>query len=298
MSDAVELKKLVKQLQSASSSEDITTILRTLKTDFRVNESILRESKAGLAVGKLRTHASKDVSDLAKEIVRQWKTEVEQAKAAAGGGAAKPTVGVNTKPVRKASVASNGPPTPKTPSAPNPNTRSMKSDGISSGFTGDKTRDKCIELVYDALASDSGAPTDLLLEKAKSIEGAVFADIGGTTQPYPTKMRSLFVNLKDKNNPSLRESVASGEIPVEKFVKMSSQDMASEERKKADEEIKRQNLHDSLGAAEPEAETTAFQCSKCKQRKCRYRQAQTRSADEPMTTFVTCVNCNNRWKFS
>jgi transcription elongation factor S-II len=65
--------------------------------------------------------------------------------------------------------------------------------------------------------------TDLLLEKAKSIEGAVFADIGGTTQPYPTKMRSLFVNLKDKNNPSLRESVASGEIPVEKFVKMSSQ---------------------------------------------------------------------------
>jgi transcription elongation factor S-II len=41
--------------------------------------------------------------------------------------------------------------------------------------------------------------------------------------------------------------------------------MASEERKKADEEIKRQNLHDSLGAAEPEAETTAFQCSKCKQ---------------------------------
>jgi transcription elongation factor S-II len=55
----------------------------------------LQESKAGLAVGKLRTHASKDVSDLAKEIVKQWKTEVEQAKAKAGG-AGKPAVGVNT----------------------------------------------------------------------------------------------------------------------------------------------------------------------------------------------------------
>jgi len=296
MSDAVELKKLVKQLQTASNNEDIASILRTLKKDYKVNEAILRESKAGLAVGKLRTHASKDVSDLAKEIVKQWKNEVEQAKAAAGG-AGKPVVGVNTA-VRKASVASNGPATPKTPSGPSSNVRTMKSDGVPSGSTGDKTRDKCIELVYDAIASDSGAPSDLLLEKAKSIEAAVFHDIGGTSNPYPTKMRSLFVNLKDKNNPSLREAVTSGEIPVERFVKMSSQDMASEERKKADQAIRAQNLHNSLGAEEQEAETSAFQCSKCKQRKCRYRQAQTRSADEPMTTFVTCVNCNHRWKFS
>lgn len=32
-------------------------------------------------------------------------------------------------------------------------------------------------------------------------------------------------------------------------------------------------------------------------RKTTYYQMQTRSADEPMTTFVTCVNCGNRWKF-
>lgn len=41
--------------------------------------------------------------------------------------------------------------------------------------------------------------------------------------------------------------------------------MASEERKKADEAIKQQNLHNALGAEEQQAETTAFQCSKCKQ---------------------------------
>ena len=40
-----------------------------------------------------------------------------------------------------------------------------------------------------------------------------------------------------------------------------------------------------------------FQCGKCKNWKCTYTQAQTRSADEPMTTFVTCIVCNNRWKF-
>ena len=41
-----------------------------------------------------------------------------------------------------------------------------------------------------------------------------------------------------------------------------------------------------------------FKCGKCKSKKTTYTQAQTRSADEPMTTFVTCLNCDHRWKFS
>ena len=43
--------------------------------------------------------------------------------------------------------------------------------------------------------------------------------------------------------------------------------------------------------------TSMFKCGKCKLNNCTYFQMQTRSADEPMTTFVTCLNCNNRWKF-
>ncbi len=39
-----------------------------------------------------------------------------------------------------------------------------------------------------------------------------------------------------------------------------------------------------------------FKCGKCKSTKTTYYQMQTRSADEPMTTFVTCTTCNNRWK--
>jgi DNA-directed RNA polymerase subunit M/transcription elongation factor TFIIS len=41
-----------------------------------------------------------------------------------------------------------------------------------------------------------------------------------------------------------------------------------------------------------------FMCKKCKSKKTEYHQMQTRSADEPMTTFVSCNNCGNRWKFS
>jgi len=293
MSDAAELKKLVKQLQSAQTEADTISILNTLKHNFEVNEPLLRESRAGLAVGKLRAHASKQVSDLAKEIVKKWKNEVEKAKALQGqqGGVSKPNVKI---PERKQSVASSVPGTPLTPVAQ----RSAKIDGVKTEFLGDKTRDKCIELLYDSLASDSGAPTDLIVQRARSIEVAVHTEFGGTTAAYKTKIRSLFTNLKDAKNPGLRENVVSGDLPVERFAKMTSQEMASAERKAADEKIKEENLYNSLGAEEQQAETEAFQCAKCKQRKCRYRQAQTRSADEPMTTFVTCVNCNHRWKFS
>jgi len=39
-------------------------------------------------------------------------------------------------------------------------------------------------------------------------------------------------------------------------------------------------------------------CSGCKRKtNCDYHQRQTRSADEPMTTFVTCLECDKRWKF-
>lgn len=41
-----------------------------------------------------------------------------------------------------------------------------------------------------------------------------------------------------------------------------------------------------------------FQCGRCKSKKTTHYQLQTRSADEPMTTFVTCLNCHKRWKMN
>ena len=39
-----------------------------------------------------------------------------------------------------------------------------------------------------------------------------------------------------------------------------------------------------------------FQCKKCNSKKTTYYSLQTRSADEPMTNFITCLTCGNRWK--
>jgi hypothetical protein len=42
--------------------------------------------------------------------------------------------------------------------------------------------------------------------------------------------------------------------------------------------------------------TDRFRCSQCKKKLCSYYELQTRSADEPMTIFVSCLNCGHKWK--
>lgn len=41
--------------------------------------------------------------------------------------------------------------------------------------------------------------------------------------------------------------------------------------------------------------TDRWQCNNCKLRMCTYYELQTRSADEPMTIFIHCLNCGKRW---
>lgn len=60
-----------------------------------------------------------------------------------------------------------------------------------------------------------------------------------------------------------------------------------------DEKMKR-DMH--VFEEKPKAMTKEFRCGKCKKRDCVYQELQVRSADEPMTLFITCLNCGNKWK--
>lgn len=61
---------------------------------------------------------------------------------------------------------------------------------------------------------------------------------------------------------------------------------------------KRRKLYESGLANLSTVSDGMFKCGKCGKLKTTYYQLQTRSADEPLTTFVTCLNCGNRWKFN
>jgi transcription elongation factor S-II len=64
----------------------------------------------------------------------------------------------------------------------------------------------------------------------------------------------------------------------------------------AKEKLRVAALHKYATNTDNEDYEGVFKCGKCRSKKTTYYQMQTRSADEPMTTFVTCTNCQNRWK--
>ena len=45
-----------------------------------------------------------------------------------------------------------------------------------------------------------------------------------------------------------------------------------------------------------QASTNMYTCRKCKSNRCTYYEMQTRSADEPATIFVTCLDCGKHWR--
>lgn len=61
--------------------------------------------------------------------------------------------------------------------------------------------------------------------------------------------------------------------------------------------IERKQNIDKNKYENPKKISSEFTCRKCKSNNCSHYQLQTRSADEPMTTFVSCQECGYRWKF-
>ncbi|KAJ7825642.1 hypothetical protein B0H14DRAFT_2820049 [Mycena olivaceomarginata] len=201
---SLQVAPLLMQLQGTCNELEIMTILTTLNSDkLTITETILRDSKASLTVGRLRFHASMSVANLAKEIVKNWKAVVKEERARARATKTAPRHDdVDVPPLLGCFKESQ--------------------DGWSmgsSGITDDEKRNTCIEFVCDVLASGSGAPFDLILLKASEIEGVVHKKYG-MTWLYLATMRVVFVHLRDKNSPALREVVGSGDLPVTKFIEM------------------------------------------------------------------------------
>ena len=282
--DAKEVLEKSKDLQKAAaagaSSDHIVKILDDLKTGVKASEDLLRSTKIGVIVNKSKTHKDPRIARLAGEIVKKWRDDIQRQNGRASPASEKKGT-ASPLPINGSKVKLEVP----------QDQRDYKKDKVNISKTNQATRDNCIGLLYNGLCYMSPDPPSSVLSVAVAIELAGFAVHGPESNAaYTTKMRSLYMNLKNKTNAQLRKQVLNGTITPERLVSMSSDELKSEERRVADLALMKENMKE---AQMPQAErsiSTAIQCKnpKCGKNTVAYTQAQTRSADEPMTTFCEC----------
>jgi DNA-directed RNA polymerase subunit M/transcription elongation factor TFIIS len=110
-------------------------------------------------------------------------------------------------------------------------------------------------------------------------------------QLYIYRLRSIYINLKNKE---FLNQIKNNEITVQSVAFMTHQEMNTSRWR---ELIETKMIRDANKYSNNiQASTDMFTCKKCKSKRCTYYELQTRSADEPATIFITCLDCGKNWK--
>ena len=110
---------------------------------------------------------------------------------------------------------------------------------------------------------------------------------------YIDRLRSIYLNIK---NPDLLKQLYSGEITADAIPFMTHQEFNPERWR---ELIERKRVRDASKLNNNiEASTDLYTCPvrTCRSKRCTYYEMQTRSADEPTTVFITCLECGKNWR--
>ncbi|KAI8364642.1 transcription factor S-II, central domain-containing protein [Radiomyces spectabilis] len=107
-------------------------------------------------------------------------------------------------------------------------------------------RQKSSKLLQEALTGGSDISGESIHKLAEDIEQFIFEEHSDNDEHYKESIRSHVFNLKDDKNP-LRERVLSGELDPREFAHMDTAAMATNERRRSDEQMRRSSIIDSMG---------------------------------------------------
>ncbi|XP_060929983.1 transcription elongation factor A protein 2 [Limanda limanda] len=281
-------KKLEKMVHK-KKTEGALDLLREL-SNIKMSLETLQSTRVGVSVNAVRKQSSdEDVQNVARGLIKSWKRLLDGSEEKKKD--ASPVMSSSTSEDSRKETPTGEPPTNP---APPPRVTSFPPAPV----TSDSVRNKCRELLAAALQSDDdhetlGVDCQLL---ANQIEEQIFQEFKSTDIKYKTRLRSRISNLKDQKNPELRRGVLRGSISPPRIARMGAEEMASTELKRIRETLTKESIREHQLSKVGGTETDMFLCSKCRGKSCSYTQVQIRSADEPMTTFVLCNSCGNRWK--
>lgn len=147
---------------------------------------------------------------------------------------------------------------------------------------------------------------EMIPELGRNMEKSLYNTVGQNihntstahfSSVYKSRFNGLLASIR--RNPDIIGRLKKGELKSSKFAEYTPDVLEPDgfyskrmiEKRERDLEIENNR------AINDESYTGILKCGKCKTMKTSYYQMQTRSADEPMTTYVTCLNCQHKWKF-
>ena len=166
----------------------------------------------------------------------------------------------------------------------------------------DKVIENFMELIEDKSIVDELETCILHAVSDQAVRESIDVDWSNRVfwNMYRNKCISIYENLRGEesyvqNSEKWLNKLKTHEVSPKQFSEMSAFDLCPSRWKEAIEKMieAEKKMYSKSNAA-----GIFMWCSNCKKKsKCDYYQLQTRSADEPMTTFVTCLECDRRWKF-
>jgi transcription elongation factor S-II len=332
--EVLKIKKSLEKMMGSQTTEAATAVdlLKQLKS-MQMSLDILQKTRIGITVNNFRKSSSSDeVSSLSKGLIKSWKKFVhDNGSGHSSSRASRISRSSSSTSSRRDSVnsttSSNDLEDSMNEDKVPGNADTSVSDGSfeiqdvgtlqqrdtsfvsaddhhenivisKASFTKDSVRLKCRELIAAALKANSTVESVYDIDDiAAAVEDAIYLEFKNTEMKYKNRVRSRIANLKDPKNPRLRENVLLCHISPERLAAMTPEEMASDEMNKLREKLSREAFNDHQMAVNSGTQSDLFQCGRCKKRNTTYNQLQTRSSDEPMTTFVLCNECGNRWKF-
>lgn len=311
-----KLDKICQKKESPAQALDLLNALKKIPVDLEV----LQKTRIGMTVNLLRKSVSDEqVVSLSKTLIKSWKKLLEDQNKSkpqkedsndSTNGSANSAIRENGSSKNSATNNLNG----KSNSTNLNNNDNAVDRSLSASVqrpnpfattnTSDSVRLKCREMLYNALNVEFGPEIDVkdeILEDpenlAAKIEDCIFKEFKETNMKYKNRIRSRVANLKDNKNPDLRLNVLRAQISVNRIASMTSEEMASNEMKELRQKFTKEAINDAQMSIQGGTHTDLIKCPKCKKANTTYNQVQTRSADEPMTTFCYCNECGKRWKF-
>eukprot|EP00747_Dinoflagellata_sp_TGD_P165506 gnl/TRDRNA2_/TRDRNA2_186849_c0_seq1.p1 gnl/TRDRNA2_/TRDRNA2_186849_c0~~gnl/TRDRNA2_/TRDRNA2_186849_c0_seq1.p1 ORF type:complete len:393 (+),score=94.54 gnl/TRDRNA2_/TRDRNA2_186849_c0_seq1:77-1180(+) len=297
--------------------EGLLEALTKLKMFGQLPTKVFSDTKVGLTVNKVSKEATDEaVKASAKELVDHWRQAHRKRKASGNLSRNNSTASLDASPLGtdQAALSQDSFGLSRVDSvaaAEAPVERKMSAEEEAKAKKREEQRGKVRQKLLECLGKEEeievkGEDEEMTEQMrdpvalANEMEEALNEQLP-EEKDYLNQARSILFNLKDTKNLDFRFKLMVGVFKPEHVPKLTPEDMASDERNQARNKLKAEAM------AEIESDwamrhggvniTGMFTCGKCKGTKTTYFQMQTRSSDEPMTTFARCLTCGNRWKF-